>query len=107
MKVYSPNKWKFRKNRKRKNKDTPYHPSIIVGEKDNKYANIGLTHNAKRGHHKNIPLHENPNKKDKRKSYLRTDLRFDDKEYLKEKLYGYKLSTKDIDKIYSIINKKR
>ena len=83
------------------------HPSIVVGEEDNKYANLGLTHSKKRGHHKNIELSRNPNKNDSQISYVRDDLRLDDMKYLQEILNYRKLPKKDIDKIMKIINKKR
>ena len=82
------------------------HPSLIVGKtEDGKaYVNIGLTKSPKRGHHKNVKIH---NPQDwSRDSYLRDDVRIDSKEYLSEVLKDYKLCPEDIDKIWAIINKK-
>lgn len=101
-------KWHFRKNKKRnlgkKNGDS--HPSLIIGESDDgsSYLNIGLTKSPKRGHHKNIKIH-NPQNWEK-DSYLRDDIRIDSKEYLSEVLKDYKLCPDDIDKIWEIIKKK-
>ncbi len=101
-KIYKPKKWSFRKNKAREN-----HPSLVIGENGNNYANLGLTHSPKRGHHKNTELSKNPNTKDKKTSYIRDDLKYDKKENLKVILKDYKLSSKDVDKILKIINKKR
>ena len=66
--------------------------------------NIGLTKSPKRGHHKNVKIH---NPQDwSRDSYLRDDVRIDSKEYFSEVLKDYKLCPADIDKIRAIINKK-
>ena len=109
MKIYKPKDWTFRNNLKRKNASNKggKHPSIVVGEENNKFANLGLTHAEKRGHHKNIMLSRNPNPQDKKPSYVRDDLKLDDMKYLKEVLNYKKLPQKDIDKIMKIINKKR
>ena len=101
-------KWHFRKNKKRNlgKKNGGSHPSLIIGESDDgsSYLNIGLTKSPKRGHHKNIKIH-NPQNWDK-DSYLRDDIRIDPKEYLSEVLKDYKLCPGDIDKIWEIIKKK-
>ena len=100
-------KWHFRNNEKRKvgctNKGK--HPSLIVGETDDgtAFVNIGLTKSSKRGHHKNIKIHNPQNWKEN--SYLRDDVRLDSKEYLSEVLKDYKLCPEDIDKIWMIIKK--
>ena len=101
------NKWHFRNNIKRKfgKRNRGKHPSLIIGEtKDGKsYINIGLTSSKKRGHHKNIEIH-NPQDWNKT-SYLRDDIRIDLKEYLSEVLKDYKLCPNDIEKIANIIKK--
>ena len=107
MKVYNPNNWSFRNNTRRKGSKSGMHPSIVVGEKGNKFANFGMTHSSKRGHHKNLLLSRNPNRYDKKPSYVRDDLRYDDMDYLKEILNYRKLPKKDINAIMKIINKKR
>lgn len=101
-------KWHFRYNLKRKiaGMGKGKHPSLIVGEtEDGKaYVNIGLTKSPKRGHHKNVKIH-NPQDWNQ-DSFLRDDVRIDSKEYLGEVLKDYKLFPEDIDKIWSIIKKK-
>ncbi len=100
--------WHFRKNTKRKigKKNSGSHPSLVVGETDDgsAYYNIGLTKSSKRGHHKNIKIHNPQNWKEE--SYLRDDLKVDSKEYLSKILKDYKLCPEDIEKIWMIINKK-
>ena len=97
---YKPKDWEFRDNTKRKQDNKGKHPSLVVGENEDTYANLGLTHSAKRGHHKNIELSKNPNPKDKKKSYVRDDLQYDEKKHLKNVLKDYKkLTDKDIEKI--------
>lgn len=100
--------WHFRRNVKRKNKKTKHkgHPALVIGESDDggSFINIGLTHSQKRGHHKNIEIHDplDWNKK----SYLRDDIQIDLKEYLSEVLNDFNLCPEDIGKIMEIINKK-
>ena len=57
--------WHFRKNVKRKigSKSNGGHPSLVIGETDDgkSFVNIGLTKSKKRGHHKNIPIHNPQN----------------------------------------------
>lgn len=105
-----PKKWTIRNNTARKNgeKDTGSHPAIAVGKNGRKIANIGITHDKKRGHHNNVELSRNLDPKDKRKSYIRTDLQYHDDKFLKELIKGYRNLTKsDIEKIQKIINKKK
>ena len=101
-------KWHFRKNKKRKcgTKNKGSHPALIIGETDDgtAYVNIGLTNSPKRGHHKNIKIHNPQNWKEE--SFLRDDIRIDSKEYLSEILKNYKVCPEDIDKIWEIIKKK-
>lgn len=101
-------KWHFRNNSKRKisSRNHGHHPSLVVGESDDgkSYLNIGLTKSKKRGHHRNIEIH-NPQDWDKT-SYLRDDVRTDSKEHLSDVLSDYKLCPEDIDKIWKIIKKK-
>ena len=101
-------KWHFRNNLKRKegSSNKGKHPSLIIGETNDgkSYVNIGLTKSPKRGHHKNIEIH---NPQDwKKKSYLRDDIRIDLKIYLSDILKDYNLCPEDIEKIWEIINKK-
>lgn len=101
-------KWEFRENENRKQNGKGSHPALVVGEKNKKFANLGLTHSPNRGHHKNIKLTKNPNPTDKKESFIRDDLKYDDKKYLRKVLKNYtELSEEDIDKICKIIKKKR
>lgn len=104
---FNADEWTFRNNKTRKKGDSDKgsHPALVVGKKGKKMANIGLSTKPKRGHHKNIELHSNPNPKDNRKAYLRNDLQFHDEKMLKEILKKYKLSPKDIEKVKNIIKK--
>ena len=101
-------KWHFRKNRKRKigSKKVGSHPALVIGEIDDgsSYYNIGLTKSDKRGHQKNIKIHNPQNWSEE--SFLRDDINIDSKEYLSEVLKDYNLCPEDIDKIWKIINKK-
>lgn len=101
-------KWHFRNNTKRRigNKNKGKHPSLVVAETDDgkSYLNIGLTKSAKRGHHKNIVIHNPQNWSEI--SYLRDDIELDSKEFLREVLKDYKLCPDDIEKILEIINKR-
>ena len=105
IKWLKPKQWHFRNNRKRKTKRNGAHPSLVVGESKGMFANLGLTHSSKRGHHKNIELSKNPKKGSLEKSFLRTDLQLHSKEQMKEKLPDFKLSSKDVPKVQAVINK--
>ncbi len=105
-KWFAPKQWEFRKNTARKEKNKS-HPSLVVGENKNTFANLGLTHAKMRGHHKNIQLSSNPNPNDKKISYIRDDMQYDDKQNLKEVLKDYKsLSKTDVNKVQKLIKKK-
>lgn len=101
-------KWHFRKNKKRKlgNSNKGGHPALVVGESDDgkSLVNIGLSSSPKRGHHKNVQIH-NPQDWSKT-SYLRDDIRQDSKEFLSVILKDYKLCPDDINKIWEIIKKR-
>ena len=108
IQIFNKTKWHFRRNKKRKlgNANKGAHPSLVVGQsKDGKsYINLGLTKNSKRGHHKNVQIH-NPQNWNK-KAYVRDDIRADSKEYLSIVLNDYKFCPEDIDKIWEIIKKR-
>ena len=107
MSFFKSNKWHFRNNisRKNGNKSNGKHPSLIVGITDDKkkYINLGLTHSDKRGHHKNVEIHDPVNWS--KKSYIRNDLQEDDVYKLKTVLNEYKLNPQDVNKILKIIEK--
>ena len=82
------------------------HPKLIVEKTETEYGFMGMTEEAKSGHHKNMPI-KNPKKGDKRKSYLRKELRYDIQENFEEILKNYKLSEKDKKAVIEFIEKKR
>lgn len=100
--------WHFRRNKKRKIGDSNKgaHPALVVGESEDgkSFINIGLSNSPKRGHHKNIPIH-NPQDCSKT-SYMRNDIRLDSKEFLSVVLQDYQLCPEDINKIWEIIKKR-
>ena len=105
-----PDDWSIRENKARKKgkQDKGKHPAVAVGKNGKMVANVGITHDKKRGHHANIQLSRNPNPKDKRPAYLRDDLQYDHEKNLKHVLAGYRnLPPKDQEKVLKIINKKR
>jgi len=80
------------------------HPKLIVDKKGNKFGFMGLTESPKRGHHKNIEIN-NPQKNKSGKSYIRNELRYDDKKHFSEQLKNYKLHNEDYVKIIDKVNK--
>lgn len=71
------------------------HPKLIVEQEQDTLGFMGLTEDPKSGHHKNITLTVNPKKKDKRKAYLRKELRHDKLDNFGEILNDYNLSDED------------
>lgn len=106
-KYYKSSKWHFRDNYKRLNGKSKNgkHPSLIVGETDDKskYINIGLTHGKKRGHHTNIEIYD-PTDWNK-KSRLRDDIKETDKKSFSNILINFKLNPEDYSKVNTLINK--
>ena len=106
--IFNKTKWHFRNNTRRKlgNTKKGKHPSLVIGETDDGKClyNLGLTNSERRGHHKNLKIH-NPQNWNKN-SYIRNDIRIDSKEYLREVLKDYKLCPKDINKIWKFIKKR-
>lgn len=80
------------------------HPKLIVDENGNQYGFMGLTESSKRGNHKNIEI-RNPEKNKGGKSYIRNELRYDDKKYFSLPLKNYKLHKEDYDIIIEKLNK--
>ncbi len=80
------------------------HPKLIVDKKGNEYGFMGLTESPKRGNHKNIEI-RNPQKNKRGKSYIRSELRYDDKKYFSRPLQDYKLHKEDYDVIIDKVNK--
>lgn len=105
MSIIKKVKWHFRDNFNRKNGKKKKHPSLIFAKTSDgsKYYNIGLTHEDRRGHHKNIEISDPCNWK--KKSYLRNDISADDIELFGKILNNYKVNPKDKDKISKLILK--
>ena len=83
------------------------HPKLIVDETKAQYGFMGLTESAKRGHHKNIPLKKNPQRKNQNTAYLRDELRYDTKDSFYETLSSYRLSAADKKMILKYLEKKK
>lgn len=83
------------------------HPKLIVDETSADYGFMGLTESPKRGHHKNIELSKNPQKGNTSKSYIRTELRYDNKNNFSEILKNYNLSKQDKEAILKFIERRK
>lgn len=82
------------------------HPKLIVDEQNQDYGFMGLTKSPKRGNHNNIKI-DNPQKNNTEDSYIRKELRYDNKKYFGEILTDYVLSEKDIEKILEFLEDKK
>ena len=80
------------------------HPKLIVDDYKNNYGFMGLTESSKKGHHSNIPI-QNPKKFDKSKSYIRKEIRYDNKNNFGDVLSNYNLSKKDKKYLIDYVNK--
>jgi hypothetical protein len=95
----------FRRYKKKEGKKQVRHPKLIVDDYSNSFGYMGLTENKKNGHHRNIPLKQNPKKDDNRAAYLRKDIRYDKKTRFGQILDSYKLSKEDKQYIIEYVNK--
>lgn len=83
------------------------HPKLIVDERDKEYGFMGLTSSPERGNHKNILLSQNPQKGKTEKSYIRNELRYDDKKHFSKPLPDYKLAKEDKELIEARFKKQK
>lgn len=83
------------------------HPKLIVEETEKTNKFMGLTSSAKKGHHQNIALSENPQKGESKNAYIRKEIREDKKENFGEILRNYKLSSKDKKKIIEYLENRK
>ena len=83
------------------------HPKLIVEQENDTLGFMGLTEDPKNGHHNNIPLTKNPKKKDKRKAYLRKELRRDKLENFGEILEDYNLSKTDKQAVIEFLEQRK
>lgn len=81
------------------------HPKLIVDEVLDEYGFMGLTESPKRGNHKNIELSKNPQKGKISKSYIRDELRYDNKKNFGEILSDYNLTDEDKIKILKYLER--
>ncbi len=88
----------------RKNKNTN-HPAYTYSKKDGKYQYVSLTHSDSYDNEPTIPLHKNPNSKDKKKAYILPNP-YEDK--IKDFSRGYndwKIHAKDKSKFDLVMKK--
>ncbi len=81
------------------------HPQYVFGEtKSGKYKSIGLTTHPN-AEHKHYPLSENPNPKDKDKSYIQERVHTAKKKFYSEPLDDWKFAKKDMAIVRHITKK--
>ena len=96
----------FRKYRKKQGKKNVKHAKLIVDSTNNEFGFMGLTTSPYKGkHHKNLKLKQNPQIGNKRQSYLRRKIEYDQKEMFEEILKNYNLSKEDINFIKTYVEK--
>lgn len=83
------------------------HPNIIVDANKTKFKSVNLTHSKGKKGHWNIPLKNNPNKSDSKKSYVKKDIKSDYKFNYSKAFKNYELSEEDIKLLKNFLNKKR
>lgn len=102
-------RWHFRNSKRRKQIGITKgkHPSLVFAETDNEqsFYNLGLTHSRKRGHHRNLEIHDPQNWE--QVSYVKNDISIDDKKLFSKPLSDYRLHPNDYEKIWNSIIKKR
>lgn len=103
------NLFKFRRYKKDEGGKTKKgkHPKLIVDEVANTYGFMGLTTSKKRGNHNNIPLSKNPQKGKVMPSFIRDELRYDDKKNFSEILKNYDLTETDKINILQYLEKRK
>ncbi len=82
------------------------HHHVIVKEINNKNLSIGITHDDKSGHHKNIKLNKNPNPNDDSDSHLLFYPQIDYKKYYGKIENDFKIDESDYPKVEKIAQKK-
>lgn len=97
---YKP-KNEFRYNNSRSGKG---HPNYVFGETENKYKSLGLTTHPKEKYHY-IKLPDNPDKSDKRYSYVEVKPKTASKRYYSEPLNDFKFSKNDMSIIRQLIKR--
>ena len=88
----------FRKNR------VTAHPAYTYSAKDDKIQYVSLTHSDKYNNKPTIPLHKNPNTKDKKQAYILPDP-YEGKISDFSRRFNWKIHTKDKNKFNSVMEK--
>ena len=87
------------------------HPNYIIGETDNDYLTLGITHSKykdKKKTNRNHLLESNPNKNDPEPAYIRKQIEKTRKHAFEpNKLKGHKLSPKDDEYVDTLVDKRR
>ncbi len=99
----------FRGRKTKVKGETRIHPNYIIGEDEENYVSLGLTHSPKKGKkHKNHEMNENPKKDDNSKIYMRKKIEAGNKnEYSSNKWENYQISDVDDEYVDTLIDKVR
>lgn len=92
------------KNNKGKTKKL-YHPTYVFLEKGNVYIYVSLTHSKKVENYILIKLKRNPNPKDKKDSYIISEVKEDTKDRFRRKEKGWKIDSEDDELIRKLYKK--
>ena len=87
----------------RKNKTTN-HPAYTYSKKGGKYQYVSLTHSDNYDNEPTIPLHKNPNPKDKEKAHILPNP-YEDKPSSFSRRYNWKIHAKDKSKFDLVMKK--
>lgn len=82
----------------KKTKKNKIHPYYIIGETEDKYASLGITHSSNSGKkHRTYELKKNPDPNDPKPSYMQRKIEFPyKKSFVKSRRYSkYRLSEED------------
>lgn len=99
-------KKKFRPQFRRGRKVNAGHPIYVFDKKDNKYHYIGITHSPITQGVRNIELERNPNPRDTRKAYIRSQTD-STSEKLQTRFPNWEFSKKDKQTVKGIIKKNK
>lgn len=83
------------------------HHSAVVGEEEDSYDHVPLTHSTHTSGRKNIKLKKNPNPKSNRDSYMVRQLRNNPKDTFDREKKNWGLDPEDEAKAYEIYDKKK
>ncbi len=105
------NKRHFRGKKYFKNGKQKEHPHYILGETQDRFLSLGVTHKdkivSKTGKvHKTHKLHSNPNRSDSKDSFMKTKIDYSEKKNYSKHIYeNFKLSKEDESYVESRIKK--